>query len=273
MTRALAVSLALGCAACAGLDARIAKLDEAYAADTIVANRLLEPMDLEPAHGQLTFALTTRFAEKLLRASLQPNLLQLTVAAGGRAWKQEVTRFGVTFDNGLWLDGGTIAMALGADGLELAGEQLVLRARVDGKGQLAARLKLYGVPVTRNVEVWSRYQDALHLQLEHAGSVWLLRAVGEPMKIHVEVQLPAVTLAGHEFFATTFARDVEFPVEKLKPFPLPMPAPRRVKVGAGEVELALTDLAMGAHGDRLWFGANLVASLPVAAPNEPPVSP
>jgi hypothetical protein len=268
MTRRLV--LLLPClVACASVGEHVVELQRRYADDTVVAERLLGEQGLERPRGQVTFSLTSRFAEKLLRASLHPNQLKLSVAAPGRAWRQEVSKLGLKFDNGLWLDSGDLLLSLAADGLVFQGDRVTMRATVEGRGQLAARLKFYGIPLQRNVEVTSRFSDPLEFELARVDDQWLLKPAGAPLKVHVEVQLPALTLGGHSLLATTFARDLEWPVERLRPFPLPVPAPRTVRVGATELQLALVNLAVGSHDDRLWFGTDLVASLPVAAPAAP----
>jgi hypothetical protein len=255
-------------AACHSAERVIAKHEESSRGDTIVATRLLQPMGLETPHGQLTVALTSVFAEKLLRASLQPNVLNLSVIGAGRVWKQEVSKLGFTFDNGAWLDTGSIALAMETEALTMQGERILLQAHVEGHGQFAARLKLFGVGLERRIDVVSRWQDTLPLQIEHGETGWLMRAVGAPLKLHVELQLPAVTIAGRDFFATTFTRDVEIPVEQVKPFPLPPPAPRTVKVGTHEMSLGLRNLALGTRDGVVWLGADLVAQ-PVDVPKLP----
>lgn len=270
MMRWLALVAAYALTACASVGAHVVELQRRYADDTVVAERLLGEQGLEQPRGQVTFSLTSRFAEKLLRASMHPNELKLSVASPGRAWRQEVSKLGLKFDNGLWLDAGELVLALAADTLAFQGSTVTMRATVEGRGQLAARLRLYGLPLQRHVEVSSRFSDPLQFELVRVDDQWLLKPAGAPLKIHVEVQIPALTLGGHNVLATTFARDLEWPVEKIRPFPLPVPAPRTVRVGTNELLLGLKNLAMGSHDDRLWFGTDLVATLPEAAPTPAP---
>jgi hypothetical protein len=77
--------LALVLCGCVSFDRRIAEHRTAYLADTVLQERMLEPLALEPAHGQVTLVVTQRFAEKLVLASLRPNLLTIGVASAGEA--------------------------------------------------------------------------------------------------------------------------------------------------------------------------------------------
>lgn len=264
-------SLVIGCAT-AG---QVAKFEESYRSDSQLVNKLMVPMGIESAHGQLTVAVHSRFTEKLLRASLQPNVLTLSIATPGRVWKQEVTKLAISFDNGVWLQQGRMDLAFSAENLDLRGDLIGLKGNLDGHGVISANLKFYGVTLQREVEIWTRFADTLQFHLEKGDQGWLMRMVGAPLKVHVDVKVPAIKVASFELLPLKFSRDLEFPVEKFTPFVLPLPTPRTVKAGSVELSLALHNLALGTHDGILWMGADLLVGLPAVpeTPAPPPMPP
>jgi hypothetical protein len=264
----IATLFAFGCATAGQLP----KFEEAYRSDTLLVNKLVGPMGIEPAHGQVTVAISSKFTEKLLRASLQPNVLTLSVATPGRVYKQEVTKLAIAFDNGVWLNEGRMALAFAAENLELRGDLISLRGNLDGHGVVSANLKFYGVPLKRDVELWTQYADTLQFHFEKGEAGWLLRLVGGPLKVHVDVKVPALKVAGVELLPLKFSRDLEFPVDRIAPFALPLPTPRTVKAGSVELTLGLSNLSVGTHDGTLWLAADLMVGLPATTPPPPPPS-
>jgi hypothetical protein len=246
--------------------------EQSYRSDTDLLRKVLAPMHLEEPHGQLTVVVGARFTEKLIRASLQPNLLSLAVTSPGRAWQETVTR-PLRFDNELWLDGGRLDLDFTVSDLALKGDLIEIHGKMDGHGTLDATARFYGMKAKRNVELGVHYDDVLQLHLEHDSGAWLLRLVGAPLKLHVDLQLSALRIAGHEMFNLKFAREVTYPVESVSTWQLPLPAPRTVLVGTTNLSLGLTNLSIGTREGVLWIGSDLVVGEPAAPATSPPPPP
>lgn len=254
MKRALLLLLLCGCA---GYDKQIAAHRAAYGADTVLQEKMLEPLQLEPSHGQVTVAVTRKLAEKILLASLKPNALVVSVRGRGRAWKGAGKRLGIGYENGVWVNQGQLGVSLAASELALDDDTVTLRARIEGHGAVSADLRFFGVSLTREVELALHHDAPLHLKLETAPGGWVLRAVGEPLRAEVQLQLPAMTVAGVDLYTVKIDRQVELGLEQLRPWPVPLPAPREVDVGPERVRIGLVNPRFGAHAGRLWLGADL----------------
>jgi hypothetical protein len=242
--------------------------EQSYRSDTELLKKVFAPLRLEESHGQLTVVVGAKFTEKLIRASLQPNALSLAITTPGRAWSETVAH-PIRFDNEVWLDSGRLDMDFTVSDLNLRGDLIEIHGKMDGHGQLNATARLYGVKAQRNVEVWMHYEDVLQLHLEHNSDAWLLRLVGPPLKLHVDLQLPALKIGGHEMLNLKFAREVEYAVENISAWQLPLPAPRTVQVGTTTLSLGLTNLAIGTRDGLLWIGSDLVVGEPAAPAPEP----
>jgi hypothetical protein len=249
---------------CVSFDRRIAEHRAAYLADTVLQERMLEPLALEPAHGQVTLVVTQRFVEKLVLASLRPNLLIIGVTTPGEAWRSEGKRLGVGYTNTVTLKSGALEIHLDASELRLEADTVQLRTRIAGKGTLNADLHFFGVTLNRDVELQLRHDEPLSLRLEASGGGWLLRAVGPPLHAEVEVKLPAAQIAGTDLYQVHVVRTLEIPLSLLQPWPVPLPAPREVDVGTEKVRIGLQHALFGAHGGVLWLGADVLVEEPPA---------
>jgi hypothetical protein len=256
--------LALVLCGCVSFDRRIAEHRTAYLADTVLQERMLEPLALEPAHGQVTLVVTQRFAEKLVLASLRPNLLTIGVASAGEAWRSEGKRLGLSYINTVTLRSGSLEIHLDASDLRLDADMVQLRTVIAGQGVLNADLHFFGVTLNRDVTLHLRHDEPLTLRLEASNGGWQLRAVGPPLHAEVEVELPAARVAGTNLYEVQVARTLEIPLSVLQPWPVPLPAPREVDVGTEKVRIGLQHALFGAHGGVLWLGADVLVEDPPA---------
>lgn len=247
----------LAVAGCAAHEKAIAAATTQYRSDTELANRLLEPLGVEPPHGQVSVALSRKFAEKLLVASLEPNVLTVNVAEGGRLYRQEVAKLGMKFDNGVWLDGGRVDLAFHAHDLLLEGDILAMDATVSGLGTLQASAKFFGFGAQRQLEMQTRFADRLRFQLIQGESTWLLRTLG-PVKLQVDLKLPAFTIAGVDLVPLSFSRELEFETDSLKTWELPPPTPHAVNVGSRQVRIGLRNMQLGTRPNVIWLGGDLL---------------
>jgi hypothetical protein len=276
------LTIAVLAAGCATVDLA-AQHDETYRSDTLLVNRLMGPMGIETPHGQITIAVGSKITEKMLLASLHPNVLTMQVVSPGRVFKQEARKLAITFDNGVWLEAGRLDMAFTMDKLDLRGDLIGINGNLDGHGFVGASVKFYGVRLLREVELWTKFNDPLQFHLEKGDVGWLLRLVGAPLKLHVTLKLPALRVAGYDLLPMSFTRDIELPVASVQPFMLPLPTPQSVKVGPAEMSLGLQNMSIGTHDGILWVGADLSVGMPVKtepapvpaapAPASPPRTP
>lgn len=268
MTKRLLL-LALLTTGCLFREDTIKRDEMSYRSDTDLLKKVFVGLHLEEPHAQLTVVVGARFTEKLVRASLQPNSLTMALTTPGRAWQDTVVR-PIRFDNEVWLDAGRLDLDFTVSDLSLKGDLIEIHGKLDGHGQLDATARFYGVKAKRSVELWVHYDDVLQLHLEHDADAWLLRLVGPPLKLHVDLQLPALRIAGHEMLNMKFSREIDYPVENVSTWHLPLPAPRTVNVGGTPLELSLTNLSIGTREGLLWIGSDLVVGEPAAPVVVPP---
>ena len=259
----------------------IHRYEASYRSDTELLNKVMAPLGVEQPHGQVTVVISSKFTEKLVRASLQPNTLTLSVRTPGRAWHEEVKRL-MTFENELTLDAGKMDLAFGISDLALRGDMVVVKGKLDGQGELDATMKYFGVTAKRGLMVAVRYDDVLQLHVEHGPGRWLLRLVGPPLKVHVDVQVPALHLGGRDLMDLKFSRDVDYAVENVSPWDLPLPAPQTVNVGTTTLSLGLKNFSVGTRDGLLWAGADVdvgdpvvpeVGTVPAVSPARPAAAP
>jgi hypothetical protein len=256
--------------ACANHQKKIDEYRAAYQSDTQILNKIIEPMGIEPSHGQVTLTVAQSFAQKIVLSSLHPNLMTVSVQEKGRVWKGEGEKLHIKYDNGVWLNQGTVQLKLNANSLVLDGDTISLQTTVDGAGAINADLKFFGVNLNRDVELQVHHDEPMHLKLEADQGGWIMRAVGQPLHADVNVKTPALKVAGVNVYDLKMNRTIEVPLEKIKPYSLPLPAPRTVKVGADQIQVGLTNYKLGAHAGLLWLGADLLVG---DAPPEPAAEP
>ena len=135
-------------------------------------------------------------------------------------------------------------------------------------------MRFFGMGLERDVEVATKFDDALQLHLERGNGNWILRLIGPPLKVHVEVKIPALSLGVYNLVPISFSRDLEFPADSLGPFALPSLTPQTVSVGPATMALGVQNMSMGTHDGLLWVGADLfVQDAPLQAPALPPALP
>jgi hypothetical protein len=263
-------------AALAGCASHQKKIDDyraAYQGEGQIVERLLAPMGVEPAHGQVTISVTQGFVQKIVQASLHPNVLTVSVAEPGRVYRDDGKKLGIGYSNGVWLRQGTVLLHLDADQLVLDGDRLTMQTKLDGQGGINADLRFFGVSANRDVELSIHREAPIHLKLLAMGDGWMMKMVGAPLLVDVTVKLPAMKVAGMNLLDLKVKKTLEYDVEKIKPWALPLPAPRTVNVGNQPVQIALTHYQLGVHQGLLWIGADIGTDVPAAAPPSPNPTP
>jgi hypothetical protein len=295
--RAFTISLlALAASGCLAEEQALRNYEESYKSDTLLLNKVLAPLGVEDPHGQLTVVVGARFLAKLVRASLQPNTLTLSVLTPGRVWSEtaglaaptassprhwtEVIRKPLEFENEVRLESGQLDLQFGVSELALHGDLISMQGTLDGQGQIKAALRFYGIPLERSLQLRVHSDDLLQLHLERSPTGWLVRFIGPPLKARVDFEVPALHVGERDVGNLRFARDISYPLEDISPWSLPLPAPQAISVGGVPLSLGLTNFALGTHEGLLWIGADLLvgdivspAPPPAAAPDTKPSSP
>lgn len=260
MKRLLLLLAALSLTACASLEGQIRDDREAYLADTRLAERLVQPVGLEPMHGEVTLVVGQRLAQALLAASLQPSVVKVEVATPGRVWRSEQRLFGLKTEQGAWLDSGQLDLLLATSELALENDVLAARLLLTGSGELAARLHLLGLDVARPVALALHADAPVQLQLIALEDGWGLQPQGTPVPLTVQVTLPTLTVMGHALPPMEVKRELGIDPARLQPLRLPMPAPRLLDVAGEPVAVSLTRPVFGARRGLLWLGAEVSAA-------------
>ena len=234
--------------------------DQTYQSNTTVANSLLDRMGVEPSHGQVTLVVASRFVDKLLQASIYPDKLVLSVEKPGTVWKEQVQKLAFRFENQVALTRGKADIDFNFDQLVLHGDLIALHGALKGHGVMAADMTMFGAGLQRDVEIWTKVENRLQLHLEKSEHGWLLRSIGPPFKIHVDIEIPALTVGVFKLFPIRISRELEVGADAIGPFDVPSLTPQTIAIGPTTVALEARDLTMGIREGLLWVGADLSAS-------------